>query len=60
MVLSTLCRNTRQWHGLAIFFAGVALLIVHFLAHSASNILLVAAIVLEISGLALHYRRLFH
>ncbi len=46
--------------GLALFFIGLALLAVHFFAHSTSNIILVAAIVLEISGLVLHYRKIAH
>ncbi|MCD7713867.1 MAG: hypothetical protein LUI08_02905 [Prevotella sp.] len=49
-----------KWDGLALFFIGLALLVVHFLAHSTSNILLIVAIVLEISGLILHYRKIAH
>ncbi len=41
--------------GLPLMYLGVVLLLLHFLLHTASNGLLIAAIVLELIGVVAHY-----
>ncbi len=41
--------------GLPLMYIGVLLLILHYLLHSTSNILMIVALILEIVGATAHY-----
>ena len=47
-----------RWMGLPLLYLGVALLLAHRVFSLHSNALLVVAIVLEVAGAVLHFRRI--
>ncbi len=46
--------------GLPLMYIGVFLLVVHYLLHSTSNVMMVIALILEIVGATAHYWKIKH
>ena len=46
--------------GLPLMYIGVFLLILHYLLHSTSNVMMVIALILEIVGATAHYWKIKH
>jgi len=46
--------------GLPLLYLGVLLMVVHFVFHLSSNIILFTAVVLEILGVTAHYYKIKH
>lgn len=46
--------------GLPLMYIGVLLLILHYLLHSTSNVMMVIALILEIVGATAHYWKIKH
>ena len=46
--------------GLPLMYIGVLLLILHYLLHSTSNVMMVIALTLEIVGATAHYWKIKH
>lgn len=54
-ILSRISKPTTAVVGLPLLYIGVILLILHFLLHSTSNMLMIVALILEIVGATAHY-----